>query len=202
MPAPRPQRIATLAHTLLALSRQAPLTPRDVAAILGAELGAARKTTAVRTEHDLAATDLFARGRLATANAWMVVSLTPAAGLGLVLQDLEPFLLDARYRMDVATSRLHDGPAIRTLDHRFLMPAGMLVVQVPPRPPSLPTHADELGRAFRDRWDTVAGTRRDLDPVVEMAFINGATPGLEKEPTLRAFYEQVRAAGQRLKPTA
>ena len=187
-----------LAQKLLELAGRSGLGPRDVAAILASELGPARKTTPFRTDYDLAATELIAGGHVATGGAWLAVSLKPAALLGLALQDLEPHFLDCPYSMDVTTAHFPDGLAIRSLNHCFLVKAGMLVVSVPPHPPSFPTYAEELDRAYGERWETIAESRSVRDPVMEIALTNKPQPGLEKEVTLRTFREQARkAAGRR-----
>jgi hypothetical protein len=179
---------------LLELSQRSRLVPADFAKAVGSRLGAAHKETSVRTEYDLAASELIAGGTITTAQSWAMASMRPMASLQLTLQDIEPHFLDSAYMMDMITARSHDGPAIESLDHLFQVKLGMLVVRVPPLRSNLRIHADAIERAYGDRWDTVAGKRTHPDPVFEVLLTTEPRMGLEQQSTLRAFRDQARAA--------
>ncbi len=189
--APEANQRALLVRRVLDLCRSE-LQPKVIADMLGSVPGSPRQVMEGRTDYDLAKSDLIAEGTIIIArfgdfakaitgrNGWIAVEFEPAPSLELTLQDLEPLLLDFPYMMTLQMAHFPDRQLrVRMVEHRFRVPAGILIVEVSPQE------------------EVAAGTRVARHPVHSITLTTDPTKfaDLEKAPTLRAL----RALAQKQK---
>jgi hypothetical protein len=169
---------------ILAIANLEQLEAGAVARALGTRPGAAEQVSPYRTDQQLEPTPLFERIELVSGTDWRVVHLTLPVGSTLVLQDLQPYLLDKRYSMAPQTSHHADGISISGMNHRFALGRYDLVIDVSYR--SGPgTLREQAAGALGDGIDQAsADGRSDL---VRSVVITTESTIPASSQTLRAF---------------
>ena len=117
-----------------------------------------KKVTEHRQEWSVHPSDLYAGGRIVQAGDWVVVEVAPAATLQVSFEDLSAGMLALPYWRDDAQAPVGEDPAetrVFAANHMFLVPAGLLAVQVPT---SVPQHAlDYDSKTAREAHETTIG---------------------------------------------
>jgi hypothetical protein len=157
---PRSER-ELVVESIVAVARLDLLAPDLVARCLGSRIERDEQVTPYRRDVHLAPTSRFASVEVVEGGEgpWRAVTLRPAAGITLELEDFAPHLLDARYATSVQITH-RDGPAPGAVVHRFAVRAGELVVSVGLAPRDGGPR-DRLGGAYRDGIDQAAGAGRE-----------------------------------------
>jgi hypothetical protein len=184
-----------LVQQVVALGQLDPLKPGAIARTLGATLGRPRQVTKHRAEYVLTGSELLAEGTIVAGPGWITVTLKPAPEMGLLLQDVEPALLDCPYGSQPQTGHSGDGPRIRAIDHLFVVPAGMIVFEVPP-PDRQESYEGALRSSYEEEVDNAATPRAAQRGVTTISVTTNVRPGLDDAPTLRAFREWAARASR------
>jgi hypothetical protein len=158
VPTPRQLKVAELQRRMLAAARLPQLTPETIMDALALEVDPPRMISDRRREWSVHPSELYAGGRIVEAGDWVVVEVAPAAALQVSFEDLASGMLTLPYWRDDAEAPVGEDPAERRLfaaNHMFLVPAGMLAVQVPT---TVPAHAlDHDVKAAREAHQTTIG---------------------------------------------
>jgi hypothetical protein len=108
--------------------------------------------------------------------------------MGLLLQDVEPALLDCPYGSQPQTGHFGDGPRVRAIDHFFAVPAGMILFEVPP-PDRRESYEGAVRSAYEEQVDNAATPGAARNRITTISVTTNVRPGLDGAPTLRAFRE-------------
>lgn len=177
-----------MVQQVAALGRLDPLEPGAIARTLGVSLGQPRQVTRYRAEYVLTGSELLAEGTIIAGPGWVTVTLKPEPEMGLVLQDVEPALLDSRYGSQPQTGHSKDGLQVRAIDHFFAVPAGMILFEVPP-PDREESYEDALRGAYEEGVDNAATPGAARHRITKISVTTNVRPGLDGAPTLRVFRE-------------
>jgi hypothetical protein len=137
-----------------------------------------------RCDSTLAATDLFEDIQISSGARWCTVRLVPAASLALALQDLVPFVLDARYAGQPIVVHHQDGLEIAGVMQHFAFGKHEIAATIRSHPPGDTVRAG-AANAVESSIDQVSvDTRRDAIQSVDVTCTSrvGANTW-----TLRAF---------------
>jgi hypothetical protein len=152
--------VALLARRILAVSNLRPLTPEGIVAALGAEVGPPEMVTEARREWAIRPSALYAGGTIAQGRrGWIMVEVTPSPELQVSFEDLAAGLLHLPYDPDPHQAHVGGLDSVATqvfgTNHTFLVPAGLLQVQVPTSiPDDVPDHDV---KAMDEGYDTARG---------------------------------------------
>ncbi len=184
-----------LVQQITALGQLDPLEPGAIARTLGVTRGRPRQVSERRAEYALTGSELLAEGRIIVGPGWVTVTLRPAPEMGLRLQDVEPALLDCPYGSQPQTGHFGDGPRVRAIDHLFAVPAGMIVLELPP-PDREESYERALRRAYEEEMENTATAGAPQPTIAAISVTTNVRPGLDGAPTLRAFREWAARAAR------
>jgi hypothetical protein len=184
-----------LAQQVAALGQLDPLEPGAIARTLGVSRGKPRQVTERRAEYALTGSELLAEGTIVVGPGWVTVTLKPAPKMGLLLEDVEPALLDRPYGSQPQVGHFGDGPRVRAIDHLFAVPAGMIVLEVPP-PDRQESYEGALRRAYEEEIEAAAAPGAARPRITAISVTTNVRPGLDDAPTLRAFREWAARASR------
>lgn len=186
---------AVFGQRLFELCMMSELAPMRAAQKMECRMAFGREVSVTRVAFDLEPNDLIESGLIMYAHSeaqdWVTLSMVPAAHLELMLQELEPLLLDAPHEIEVRALPTQDGALIETVDHLFRVPAGVLIVKVTP-PPGVVDYEEALKQVYGRHWASFAGDITVADPVLSVIVTSELREGLERRPTLREFRDHIR----------
>jgi hypothetical protein len=115
--------------------------------------------------------------------------------MGLLLQAVEPALLDCPYGSQPQTGHHGDGPGVRAIHHFFAVPAGMILIEVPP-PDGPESYEKALRNAYEEEVDNAATPGAAGHRITTISITTNVRPGLDGAPTLRAFRDWAARASR------